>query len=50
MGSLLSLFFKMDTKPHHVETDCHCACDDSSESSADSKPQSTSYKTLLLDT
>ena len=48
MGNLLSLFFKMDTKPHHVEGDCRCVCDDSSESSADSKPQLTSTKSAAV--
>ena len=35
MGALLSLLFSVDKKPHHLEGDCHCACDESSESSAD---------------
>ena len=49
MGNLLSLFFKMDTKPHHVEGDCRCVCDDSSESSAESaKPQPTSTKSAAV--
>ena len=36
MGALLSLIFAADSKPHHVEGDCHCACDDASETSTDS--------------
>ena len=49
MGNLLSLIFAVDKKPHHVEGDCHCACDDSSESSAESaKPQTTSTKSAAV--
>ena len=49
MGNLLSLIFAVDKKPHHVEGDCHCACDDSSESSAESaKPQPTSTKSAAV--
>ena len=36
MGALLSLIFAADKKPHRVEGDCHCACDDASETSTDS--------------
>jgi hypothetical protein len=33
MGALLSLLFSVDKAPHHLEGDCHCACDDASQSS-----------------
>jgi len=54
MGSLLSLFFSVDKsgsqpwlrQPHHVEGDCHCACDDASESSAE--PHTTSTKSAAV--
>jgi hypothetical protein len=35
------LLFSGDKKPHHLEGDCHCACDDDS---SDSEPQLTSTK------
>jgi hypothetical protein len=45
MGALLSLIFAADKKPHHLEGDCHCACDDASESSGSQvEPQLTSTK------
>ena len=46
MGSLLTLIFAADKKPHHIETDCHCACDDDSESSEE--PQQTSTKSAAV--
>ena len=46
MGALLSLIFSVDKKPHHMEGDCHCACDDSSESSAE--PHITSAKSAAV--
>ena len=49
MGALLSLIFAADSgklKPHHVEGDCHCACDDASESSAE--PHTTSTKSAAV--
>jgi hypothetical protein len=54
MGALLSLIFSVDSgskqpwlrQPHHVEGDCHCACDDSSESSAE--PHITSAKSAAV--
>ena len=42
MGALLSLIFSVDKKPHHVEGDCHCACDNSSE------PHITSAKSAAV--
>ena len=44
MGALLSLIFAADSsklKPHRVEGDCHCACDDASETSTESHITST---------
>ena len=52
MGALLSLIFAADSsklKPHHVEGDCHCACDDASESSGSQvEPQLTSTKSAAV--
>ena len=45
MGSLLTLIFAADKKPHHIETDCHCACDDSESSE---EPQQTSTKSAAV--
>jgi hypothetical protein len=51
MGALLSLIFAADSKlkPHHVEGDCHSACDDASESSGSQvEPQLTSTKSAAV--
>ena len=49
MGSLLTLIFAADKKPHHIETDCHCACDDNSESSgSQAEPHTTSTKSAAV--
>ena len=49
MGYLLSLIFSADKKPHHVEGDCHCACDESSESSAEAQKTSTKSAAVARD-
>ena len=49
MGALLSLFFSVDKKPHHVEGELRCACDDGSrQSSEDSTPHTTSTKSAAV--
>ena len=50
MGVLLSLIFAADSKlkPHHVEGDCHCACDDSESSGSQVEPQLTSTKSAAV--
>ena len=54
MGALLSLIFSADKQPHHLEGDCHCACDDASESSEDAtlgaspQPHRTSTKSAAV--
>jgi hypothetical protein len=49
MGALLSLIFAADKKPHHVEGDCHCACDDASETSTDSHITSAKLAAVARD-
>jgi hypothetical protein len=49
MGALLSLLFSGDKKPHHIETDCHCACDESSDSSGDAQQTSTKSAAVARD-
>ncbi len=48
MGALLSLLSVQTRKPHHVEGDCHCACDDQSENSDTLPPQKTSTKSAAV--
>ena len=43
------MIFAVDKKPHHLEGDCHCACDESSESSADAQQTSTKSAAVARD-
>ena len=40
------MLFSGDKKPHHLEVDCHCACDDDSESSVE--PHTTSARSAAV--
>jgi autotransporter-associated beta strand protein len=52
LGGTSQVIFAADSgklKPHHVEGDCHCACDDASESSGSQvEPQLTSTRSAAV--